>query len=243
MTPPRRYARPPIIEAVFEFQFEEPSGERDLERLRDRFKRQYPAIEQQLQISVEVRGEKVTTTSTPSGFKMTSANALDVLLVQTKSLGTTRLAPYESWESLISTAKANYEAFTKIVGRRKITRIGARFLNRIDIPTKKLVGQSLIDWVYVGIAIPTTVTAVIGPYSLSVNCVDVQTGIKIQLQSSLGLTSLLEHASIFLDVDAYQDTDIPTRLDELWEHAEVLRQAKNNVFENNITDATRALFQ
>ena len=238
------YPRAPIIEAVIELQFaEEPLSARDLDRVKDKLEKQYPTVEITQQIQVQVAPDaRVTTKAELDGYKMTAKSATDVVLLKRTAFGSVRLAPYEGWDAFLETAKSNFGIFTNVIGRRKITRLGARYINRIDVPIEQVEGKELTDWVKVGIAIPETISERSGNYSFSIACTEITTGVNVILQSSTGTQFLLDHVSIILDIDAAIE-QVPTRLDELWEAAGKLRAAKNSVFENSITNKTRELLQ
>jgi uncharacterized protein (TIGR04255 family) len=77
-----------------------------------------------------------------------------------------------------------------------------------------------------------------------VGAIHVETGAKLTIQSGVLQTpALIDHTSFTLDTDAYWDADIPQRIEDMWSKADILRDAKNSVFENSITDKVRALFQ
>lgn len=243
MTTKRRYARPPIIEAVIELRFEGALSNREVERLRNRFKKDFPAVEERKAVKVEIRADKTITDSQPAGFMMTAKNGSDLILTNLEGFSSVRRAPYESWESFIAAAKRNFEVFTKIVGRKKITRIGTRFINRLDIPEADVVGHSLNDFFKIGISLPLEIAKVIGSFSLAVESVEITTGSKFTIRSGILSPALLDHVSINFDIDAFLDSDIPSQIDEIWAKAELLRQAKNSVFENSITDKLRTYFK
>ena len=67
-----QYPRPPITEAVIELRFEDTVGQRELERLRDRFKSQFGTVEELQTIEVSIKGTKVNQKSDPAGYKMTA---------------------------------------------------------------------------------------------------------------------------------------------------------------------------
>lgn len=242
----RRYARPPIIEAVIELRFEGILSPRDMERVRDRFKQRYSTIEQ-IQL-VELMFDP-TANNAPkvvnAGFKMTDKNAVDMLMVQPVSVGTIRLAPYETWDNLKGRAEENWELFEKVLNtKKKVVRIGARFINRIDIPTDFLASKDLSEFFPTHIQFGADITRSLGNFTFRAAAVHSGTGAKLTIQSAiLEQPALLEHTSISLDIDAYWDTDIPQRIDELWAKADKLREAKNAVFENSISDHVRKLFQ
>jgi uncharacterized protein (TIGR04255 family) len=237
------YNRPPIIEAVIDLKFEGDLSERDLERLHDRFKSGYPSIEEKKTIQVDLSAGGVVTRSSPAGFKMTAKNGVDLVLVNSDSIGSVRFAPYETWDNLIAVAKDNFDTFTKVVGRKIIVRIGARFINRIDIPVGQIEGKPLREFFRIGVALPTEISSEFGDYSLAVTGVELTTGSGFSIRTGIGPPVLLDHVSISLDIDVFWDKNIPSRLDELWKKTDVLRSAKNSVFENCITDHVRELFQ
>ena len=239
----KRYARPPITEAVLELRSDRPLTGRDLERCRDRLKRQYETIEEISDVEFIVKdGNKFSHKTTPSGYKMTARNAVDVVMLAPLSLATVRLAPYQSWEELLELAKVNFETVTKIVGRQNTARIGARFVNRIDIPNERLAGLKSNDFIVCGVFIPGEAAGAMAAYFFNAHTLR-QDGIKLVIQSGIANPVLIDHTSILLDIDASFESEIPSRIDEMWEKTELLRTAKNSVFESNITDRCRELFQ
>lgn len=235
------YSKPPIVEAVFELRFAELLSQRELERLRDRLSSNLPKIEQQQKIDIEVTNAGANTKVTPIGFKMTSSNALDIVVMQVNQFGSSRMAPYEGWEKFIRTAKANYDDFTKIVGRKTITRIASRFVNRLDIPVAEMQGADILEFVRFGVTMPEELSKTIGPFSVAVNFI--VDNVKILAQCGVSPPALLDHVSLVLDIDAFVDNDIKPHKDAIWEVASTLRAAKNRVFETSITDRVRAYFQ
>jgi uncharacterized protein (TIGR04255 family) len=238
----KHYPRPPITEAVIELRSDRALSPRDLERCRDKFKRQYEKVEDLNEIEVVFQENKISHRAVSSGYKMTAGNAVDLVMLNPLSLATIRLAPYQRWEGLLRSAKENLEALTKIVGRQNFVRIGARFINRIDIPNERLAREKTTDFIVSGIDIPVETSGILNAYYFNAQS-ERKDGIKLMIQSGVANPVLLDHTSILLDIDAFIDADIPTRIDEMWERTELLRRAKNSVFESHITDKCRELFQ
>jgi uncharacterized protein (TIGR04255 family) len=105
------------------------------------------------------------------------------------------------------------------------------------------VGQELTEFLRLGISIPNEIAAVTGSFSLAINAIEINTSAKLLIQSAVLPPALLDHASISLDIDAFLDTEIPQRIDEMWERTAILRKAKNSAFEQSITDKLRELFR
>jgi uncharacterized protein (TIGR04255 family) len=242
MTTAMHYGKAPIVEAIIDLRIDPLPG-RELERLRDRFKGRFPSIEEMRSIKVELSSAgAVQQDSTLAGYKLTATNAADLLLINENSFATVRLAPYNRWEVFSQQAKDNFDTFTKVVGRTSVSRVGVRFVNRLDIPSGLLLGQSLSKFLKIGISLPMEVTGEIGNFSLVVEGREPQTSSAFVLRSGIVQPVIINHVSIQLDIDAYI-VEVPSRLDDLWAGVERLRQAKNNVFENSITDELRRLFE
>jgi uncharacterized protein (TIGR04255 family) len=236
------YRNPPIVEAIFEVQFSEALSTRDVERLRKRFANRYPRIEQQHQVDVEIKPDgSATTKATPIGFKMTSSNAVDILVLHHQRFGTIKTAPYEGWDEFLGTAKANYDEFTKVAGRRTLVRIASRYVNRLDIPSEEIEGVDMLQFLRFGVAMPDEMSKSIGPFSVAANFAAGE--VKVLAQCAVIAPVLLNHLSLLFDIDASVDKDIKPHKDAIWEVAERLHKVKNDVFEAGITDRLRERFK
>jgi uncharacterized protein (TIGR04255 family) len=241
---PRKYAKPPIVEATIEVRTSEQLDRRDLERCRDRFKKRYEKVEDLAEVSFAIApGGAVTHQSKPIGYKLVAANAVDVLIVNAFSFVVSRLAPYVSWEALIDDVRQNYELYLKVVGRRPVTRLGARYNNRIDVPNVSMKERGWSDFVRILPSIPKEIASDVGIYYMNVQPTFQDTNVKLIINTGPVTEVLLDHTSIQLDIDAFMDSDMPTRVDGLWEKFAQMREVKNSVFESCITDATRKLFE
>jgi uncharacterized protein (TIGR04255 family) len=131
-----------------------------------------------------------------------------------------------------------------VVGKKKVNRIGTRFINRIDIPNHVLEGRKVPELFRTNITIAPEIGGDVDNFAFSLNTVHKATGAKLTIQSAIVQPpALLEHTSVALDTDAFWDTEIPLRVDEMWAKADVLQDAKNEVFESSITDRLRELFE
>jgi len=242
INPKEPYPKAPIVEAVFEVRFAETLSIADFARARERFKSNYPKTEDENDIRVAIDGPHINTQTSLSGIKLTASNAADIVLIRTNLISSNRYAPYIGWDDFFSKVISNFETFTKLFGRKTITRIGTRFLNRLDIPSEQLEGRSVSEWVKATVALPKQLTQTIGPYSFAVNFIHLDTGAKILLQSGVVPPALLKHVSVTLDIDAFVDENIGPHKDEIKRIAPMLRAAKNSVFENLITEKLRMTF-
>lgn len=241
------YSKPPITEAVIELRTDEVYDARDLERCRDRLKREYARVEPQTEVNINVdEVGAVTHQSKVIGFKLTAANAVDVVLVNAAIVATSRLAPYINFELLLESTRQNVETVAKLVGRRRISRIGVRFVNRIDVPDA--VFETSGKWPGFVKVMPALPADVMRKEDCS-HFMNIHANyasnrdIRLVIQGGMLNPVLLNHQSFQLDIDVAFDRDIPQRFDEVWERLATLRAAKNHIFESCITDAARELFK
>ncbi len=144
-----------------------------------------------------------------------------------------RLAPYAGWEDLRDEAKRLWRRYRDLARPEGITRLGVRYINRLDLPapadldlylsTKPVLGPALpqgIEGWFMQLQIPSSPFAVVltegrapaGPSSESV-------GIMLDIDVATGETS---------------DSD-----EAVWPTLERMRECKNKFFEGSITDALR----
>ncbi len=131
-----------------------------------------------------------------------------------------------------------------------MTRIGLRYINRIDIPladlTKKVNGRPVLRMEDYLRFYPQFPEDVFGPS----NYIAAQQRFEIGADDCIGLLNLvsappalLNHMSLVLDLDISREKSVPQNYDALWELIERMRHHKNRLFETVITDRSRALFQ
>jgi uncharacterized protein (TIGR04255 family) len=238
----QQYPKPPLIEAVLELRFEQNMSERELTRLKDRLQRAFPAADELRNFQAKLEDQGAVQMTGLAGYKLTAKNGTDVVMLQPNALVTSRLAPYEGWERLVEHAKENYEAFEKIAGYKRVVRVGARFVNRIDVPNRLLANRHVGDLLNIKIALPADTASSLGEFSLAQNFVHKESGLKVLAQVAVGEPALIDHTSVFVDLDCAIDEQIPAKIDQVWELVGTMRDPKDNVFESFLTPEVRELF-
>lgn len=239
----QQYPKPPLLEAVLELRFEQSMSERDLTRLKDRLLRAFPAADELRNFQAKLEDQAAVQMTGIVGYKLTAKNGADVVLLQPNALVTSRLAPYQGWDSLVKQAKENYEAFEKIAGYKRVVRTGVRFVNRIDVPNNLLANRCVSDLLNIKITLPAGAASSLGGFSLAQNFVHQESGLKVLAQVAIGEPALIDHTSVFVDIDCAIDEKIPVKIDEVWELVSTMRDPKDNIFESFITPAVREFFK
>jgi uncharacterized protein (TIGR04255 family) len=235
------YPHHPITEAVVEVRVASPVPQSTLEKMARRFKKDYPLRDDLAQVQVQIQpSAPPQATQEPYGFKLSSEDGTNLILLSPISITTSRLAPYLNWEDLIRRAQANWETWKKVVGYRQIVRIGVRFINRIDVPTHNVGMVRAEDYLTISITLPHP-DWIFSQYAMQV-ILPVSGGITLVANTATIPSPIVDHGSFVLDLDFSKEGDLPQRDDELWSLINSMRQIKNDYFEKFITDKSRALF-
>jgi uncharacterized protein (TIGR04255 family) len=240
----RRYAKPPIIEAVLEFRYGGQGSIKEFERLSKALAKAHPATLDLVETSVGPAGESLTPPSLIYR-RFISDDISDELLLTPNSLAVVRKAPYLGWKMLESRMRKEQRRAKRLFDGRPFARLGVRMVNRIDVDCEE---DGLFDHLpYVRLtAAPLDFEH--GPIAgLEVALATVLDGGRfgLTLHCQKAASPIAGKAAIILDMDVFNQAPpiMPTNEDELWEQVCDARRWKNKVFESLITDKARELFQ
>jgi uncharacterized protein (TIGR04255 family) len=242
----QRYKRPPITEAVIEIRLEKPLPRETIDRIQKKLLLDYPAPPQQTVMwNVEVGEAGAKVEQHLQGHKLTSGDGTSIVIIGMATIATSRLAPYEGWESFVVVAKRNWKIWKGITGHQRVARIGVRYINRLDIPVPPDAVIQVGSYLNYVPSVPSLAGfGDPGMDSFAMNS-SVPLGIdecKLILNSSSVPSPLVNTASFILDLDVSRTTNVPQNDEAIWSLLETIRAHKNNIFESCITDEARALF-
>lgn len=241
------YKKAPITEAVIELRWLQKMSLDAIDAAARRLRPYYPISEAQnaTEIVFDAATGIAKTKIERIGSKLSSTDVADTLILQGSGLICSRLAPYVGWDEYRARAHRDWTEIKRVVGSKEVSRIGIRYINRLDIPA---VGEAA--------AVDVRDYLTLWPHSPTLPNSQPMTGYTLQITRPLGadecsvnLTSssvpspLLNHVSFLLDLDVYREQQIPKKEDAMWEIVEKMRTHKNIIFEACVTDKARALFQ
>jgi uncharacterized protein (TIGR04255 family) len=237
-----QYKRPPITEAVIEFRFAHSSAEDICQRAANNTGKEYfyREIDKSANFKIDVATGKTQTQQVSTGVKLSSIDRTDVIIFRTASFVASRLAPYLGWEHFRSRARAAWGQWRKVGGSMDLSRIGLRYVNRIDVRSEPDEPVSIENYLNVYPETPD------GPplmgYTMQVLRDVGADDCRLVLNSGSVVAPLIGFTSFVLDLDVFRENELPLRDDELWALLEKMRQHKNNVFESCITPQARIIF-
>jgi uncharacterized protein (TIGR04255 family) len=247
--PEQPYKRPPITEAIIEARFADEMEPAQLERIIAGFASSYPHqqpirnVGVALAVPPEVSAQPVAQFNQQVGYRRSSTDLTELLLVWPAIFVVSQLAPYPGWDTFFARLVRDWTNWKRLVGYRRVVRIGVRYINRIDIPTPSASGI-IEETEYLNI-FPKLPDG-LGPMTaFGVQAVvplgDI--GCNLTINSGAVPSPLLNHCSFMLDTDIAKEGSVPQKDDEIFALLEQVRVKKNAIFEACVTDRARELFQ
>jgi len=246
----RPYKKPPITEAVIEVRFGQPIELAQRSRFMADFALLYPHEQsiRSLEVAVHVPAaaneqpvEQTAQISPQVGHRRSSTDLTEILLLWPTNFVVSQLAPYPGWESFFARFTRDWTRWKRVAGYRTITRIGVRFINRIDIPISGGIVEEA-EYLTVFPKLPDTFGPLTG-YGVQVQMPVRDIECNLIINSSAVPSPLLQHGSLMLDIDIAKDTNVPQSDDEIYILLNRVRIKKNEIFEACVTDKARELFQ
>lgn len=238
---PEPYAKAPIVEAVIDLRVTVPDEitVHAFDQLKLELMQEFPTQGDFFVAAAQYQINESPISSVVrehTGFRFESADKRKVLIVSTQSFTFSQLAPYDSWDTFRTEARDYWDRYKAVARPTRISRLGVRYINRIDLP--------ISNRLHAYLKLFPTVPAIPNRASL---------GFFMQLQvPQPDIESMLiinegrveapnpETFSILLDIDLFRDGAWDIHDEEsVWDFFEQLRARKNEVFEACITQKTR----
>jgi uncharacterized protein (TIGR04255 family) len=236
------YPTPPIAEAVIELRFESSLTADQQAKLIDKLKSKYPEDTTQRNLSVHIDADTFSATVTQSSptHKLSSADGSELFLVGPNFVAIAQLPIYQGWTYFSERMRSDWNVAKKLLGFRKIARIGLRYVNKLDFPFEDdLVQPDKYLKIYIedppefGNKIQSSLSAVYEVPELEA----------VMLVQSATIESLLpKHLGMLLDIDVGRNVNVPQNDEAVFDYLEQARHFKNRMFEACITDVTRKTF-
>lgn len=238
MAEQKSYPVPPITEAVIEIRFEDSRELANLQSIAYKLEKYYGLREKTENRSYNIDlaiGELKTSVDTI--IRLTNNDQDQIAILAPDKIIVSQLAVYPGWQTFYDRFLRDWKACKSVFGYRKITRVGMRYINRIDVPPQEGICR-YEDYLALHVKLPDFLDPARN-FSLRIEkpfdapkC--------IVAVASNPMPSPFPHCGAFLlDIDAGCTEAVPQRDDALMELLENLRHLKNQVFEASITDLSR----
>jgi uncharacterized protein (TIGR04255 family) len=244
MATQQHLSKAPIEEALIDIRVTLPKQTRELDHLaalEHKFRDEYPDKKRMMEHRYKVNFEHQEAdekTSNQVGFRYTNADNTQVIQASLNGFTFSRLPPYQDWTQLREKAQRAWNIYSGHVQPENISRVATRYINKFKFPPNTPVElDEYLNYVpVVPKVLPPIVNGFISqivvPYE-SAQCVAV-----ISQQLQLGPFE----RSVILDIDIYREKVFADE-EEAWKAIATLRDVKNLIFFDNITEKTVTLYK
>lgn len=239
------YKQPPITEAVIEIRFAAPIDASRLAEISSDLRAQYPYEQQVTDVRVQLylvpQATPTAGTIERPGHRLSSLDQTQILLLWPENFIVSQLTPYPGWDEFFERFRRDWTKWKRLIGYQKITRIGVRYINRIDIPfSGPLVEYE--QYINVYPHLPEVFTNVRG-YGVQAQLQLADMDCMLTLNSLSVPSPLLGHAAFIVDLDIANEINPPQNDEAIYELLNRIRLKKNEIFEACITPRARELFK
>jgi len=240
-----RYKFAPIREAIFDIRIDEfkYSEIEDFEKIHKKIIDAYPHKKKTIDYKATIEFKenenlKNETKTQFRGFIFSNENQKRKVQVRLDGFTFNMLNPYTEWEEFSTEALRLWQIISTELKPNKIERIALRYINRIEIPIPFGKFQDFIT------NIPPIPKCL--PQQFESFFMQTQTPIN-EINAKVILTETIEQPKndllpFILDIDIFKPWSDITDSKKLKLEFDLLRNSKNKIFENCITDYTRKLF-
>lgn len=241
----------PIAEAIIDFRVKLSSDFKiqKFEPLKEELRDRYPKSEEShaFEGGIEIKKGKLSSTTVKDmglkGYFFKSADEKQIAQFKNDGFTFNRLRPYTRWEEIIKEAKSLWEIYVDKASPELVTRIAVRYINRLEIPFKTdKFSHYLVAPPDIPAGLPSDIK--VDGFFNRIVISDLKQDIKaniIQALEKKGADS--RFLVIILDIDVYKIQDYNIDNITIWETFEELRNMKNHIFFNSLTDETLRLFE
>jgi len=231
---------PPILEALIDFRFNVPEGVgfAQLNEIGSEFANSYPLREEQHQIEFSLLPEaKASGQARPKdivvGYVLRNEDKTKAIVLRRNGCSASHVRRYSSWEDLELDAKSLFEQFVRLTKAEAVTRVAARFINRIDLPPGTV---DLDDLLVHGPRVPNGVHDELFSYRSELGIGGSDSRLKAVVRQSLVQGSESVPAAIVIDSDVYREEMVNPVFDDVAETLVLIRDLKNRIFFGSLHD-------
>ena len=240
----------PITEALIDVRvtFESAVKLDQLEKLSEQFSTRFPikktkiAHEYALKLQDAAGGSESHAKSKILGYVLFTENRDKAVQLRVDGFAFSKLKPYESWSALCDEAREHWETYRGELGPSRIARLAVRYINRIEL---SLPITEFQDYVLTGPQIADNIPQGLAEFFFRVV---VPNPDDVQMRATI--TSTMEKLEqdnkvlpYIFDIDAFTPVDLDPTDEEIWVAFERLREYKNLIFFNSMTEKAKEMFR
>ncbi|MDQ6993166.1 MAG: TIGR04255 family protein [Mariprofundus sp.] len=244
----RTLSNAPIIEALVDIQVQLPAdiSKQHIDDLKNELSDSYPESEDlfslSAQIKIEPSGEAPSSEHQQkyTGCRLRSSDKSHIVQLRTNGLSVSRLNPYVTWDDLESNATELWNLYVKHLRPEFITRVALRYINRIEVPLPVSdLHEYLVTPPIVPSGLPNRISEFVNRIVIHDQNIDAR-AIIIQAFEGVANDKTLP---IILDIDVFKEGRLETDDKDIWNKFTQLRDLKNQIFFESLTEKTIGMYE
>ena len=247
MASARQLKNAPVKEAVIDIQFDSSIELTHIDAIADRVREKYSRKSDIWQTVLGIgqsEGGQNAADNTLLGRRLESEDGRFVLLMRRNGLTVSRLAPYVDWDELRNEAKTCWSALLAVSELPSVSRVAVRYINEIKIPLP--IGD-FDEFLTCPPTVPAALPQAISEFVTRVVIPDPDNQtVSIVTQALQAAPYFLEGkpvAPVILDIDVFWVGGLPAAGGEIWGVLDILREQKNKMFFEHLTEKVLEMFQ
>lgn len=152
-----------------------------------------------------------------------------------------KLKPYSKWDDFVQEAKVLWNNYIDVASPINIERLGLRYINKIEIPESTF---EISDYLLTGPVIANGISKNINDFFFRVIIPSDDNKYTATITQAIDKTIDVEGiTNLIFDIDVFTNLRIDPKEEIIWEYFREMREFKNRIFFNSITESTRRLFE
>lgn len=247
-TPYERFERAPITEALLDIRVQLPN-QINLARLatfQDGVKERYPTKRERVswQFGFQVKPETVPDTFKPSGrpdgYLFLSPDERQLVQARLDGFTFNRLKPYDKWVAFREEAKQLWLHYIRIATPERITRLGLRYINRIEIPMPI---RELSDYILTTPEMAPELPQSLDSFFMRLVVRDPNSQAVAIITLTMEPVIDQKVLPLIFDIDVFREAVFNSNDNGIWDTMEKLHELKNIIFFKSITEKTKELIR
>jgi uncharacterized protein (TIGR04255 family) len=243
MATERHLESAPITEAIIDFRVKLPRefAVEQFDQLKDKLLDRYPQVTHQRRSSVEIRmgqPRTVQPSDVLTGLLFTSEDGLNIAQFRMDGFTFNRLRPYTKWERVFEEALDNWMVYVETARPEFITRIATRYINHLALP----VPRDFSEYLVAAVSVPPGIHGRPSGFLTRMKLEDVDGNISATITQALDQGKPGE-IIVRLDIDVYRNEEIEVDDPSIPSYFSSLRNVKNQIFFNSITEDAARFFE
>lgn len=243
------FSRPPISEALIDIKVTLPQdiNIQELQKAYDVVREAYPIkevkAEWETKFQIKPGESPVVTTNTggQKGYMLYTSDKKKIFQVMINGFTYNQLTNYTTWNDFYSEAMKLWKIYIKVAKPLRLTRLALRYINKIELP---LPIKNLSDYIKTVPSIAENIAHEKTNYFMRMLIKNTENENKAVLTNVVNQIPGGNTLPVILDIDVFREhLDIEVDTKKMEPIFQSLREYKNNLFINNITEETMKLIK